>query len=173
MIAVADSGPLMALAKVGGLDVLFQLFPRIVATPAVFSETVIMGQRLGASDARLLTACFEEGRIMVQAPPADRLPELSKLGSGEEESVRLALALRAEWLLVDDLDARRAAEEILSAAGAVTRVKGTLGVIVSACQQGALPLEDALQLLRALGDRPDIWLNQKLIFRAIDSLSGS
>lgn len=163
----------MALAKVGGLDVLFQLFPRIVATPAVLSETVIMGQRLGASDARLLATCFEEGRIVVQAPSAASLPELSKLGPGEEESIRLALELRAEWLLIDDLDARRAAEEILSAAGAVTRVKGTLGVIVSAFQQEALPLEDALQLLRALGERPDIWLNRKLILRVIDSLSGS
>lgn len=53
MIAVSDSGPLMALAKVGGLELLFQLFQRVVATPAVYAETVVAGRRLGASDARL------------------------------------------------------------------------------------------------------------------------
>jgi predicted nucleic acid-binding protein len=177
VIVVADSGPLMALAKVGGLDVLFQLFPRVVATPAVFAETVTMGRRLGASDAGLLAACFDRGSIEIQAPSLARLPVPAKLGPGlgpgEEESIRLALELRAEWLLIDDLDARRSAEEILEAAGAGTRVKGTLGIIVSAHQQEFLPIEEALTLLRSLGERPDVWLSRKLILRVIDSLSGS
>jgi predicted nucleic acid-binding protein len=162
----------MALAKVGGLDVLFQLFPRIVAAPAVFAETVTMGQRLGASDARLLATHFDRSRIEVQAPSLARLPLPAKLGPGEEESIRLALELKADWLLIDDLDARRAGEEILRTAGAGTRIKGTLGIIVSAHQQGFLPLEQALTLLRSLGERPDVWLSRKLILRAIDSLSG-
>ena len=38
MIIVADAGPLMALAKVNGLDVLFHLFPKILTPPAVYFE---------------------------------------------------------------------------------------------------------------------------------------
>jgi predicted nucleic acid-binding protein len=172
VISVIDSGPLMALAKVGGLDVLFRLVPRLVATPAVFAETVTMGQRLGASDSKLLATHFDRGDIEIQAPSIASLPLPAKLGQGEDESIRLAIKLQAEWLLMDDFDARRSAEENLKATGARTQVKGTLGVIVSAHQQGLLPLEEALTLLRSLDERPDVWLSQKLILQVINSLSG-
>ena len=56
MKIVSDAGPLMALAKVDGLAVLFRLFPRILIPPAVYEETVVAGQRLGALDAALVKA---------------------------------------------------------------------------------------------------------------------
>jgi predicted nucleic acid-binding protein len=172
VIAVADSGPLMALAKVDGLEILFHLYTEVIATSAVFAESVTTGQRLGVADARLLATYFDQGRIAIQVPSLAMLPRLAKLGPGEDESIRLALELRAEWLLIDDLDARRAAEEILATEGVGTRVKGTLGLIVSAHQNGALSLQEALRLLRSLGERPDVWLSQKLILKVIQSLTG-
>jgi hypothetical protein len=48
----------MALAKVGGLDALFRLFPKILTPPAVYEELITAGQRLGAPDAALLRACY-------------------------------------------------------------------------------------------------------------------
>lgn len=171
MISVADSGPLIALTKVGGLDVLFRLFPRIVVPPAVFAETVTAGQRSGASDSKLLATHFDRGAIEIQTPSIAELPLPVKLGPGEVESIRLALELQAEWLLIDDFDARRSAEDHLKAAGTGTRVKGTLGIIVSAHQQRLLALEETMALLKALAERPDIWLNPKLIQQVIDTLS--
>lgn len=170
MIAVADSGPLIALTKVGGLDVLFQLFPKVVSPPAVFAEAVTVGQRLGAPDAALLAEHFREGRIEIQAPSRSLLPVPAKLGPGEDGCIRLAIEIQPEWLLMDDLDARRSAEDSLRAAGVSTRIKGTLGVIVSAHQHGLLPRGEALALLEALGDRPDVWLSRKLVLRVIRSL---
>ncbi len=61
---------------------------------------------------------------------------------------------------------------MLAAGGAGTRVKGTLGSIVSAHQQGRLSLQEALRLLKSLGERPDVWLSQKLILKVIESLTG-
>jgi predicted nucleic acid-binding protein len=158
----------MALAKVGGLDVLFRLFSRVIAPPAVFAETVIAG--LGAPDAALLAEHFREGRIEVRAPSIAPLTTPAKLGPGEEQGLRLAVELHAEWLLMDDREARFFTEAYLEAAGAGTRIKGTLGVIASAYQEGLLPREEALSLLRALGERPDVWLRRKLILRVIESL---
>jgi predicted nucleic acid-binding protein len=160
----------MALAKVGGLGILFQLFPKVVSPPAVFAEAVTVGQRLGAPDAALLAKHFREGEIEIQAPSLSLLPVSAKLGPGEDECIRLAIEVQAEWLLMDDLDARRFAEDSLRVAGANTRIKGTLGVIVSAHQDGLLPRGKALALLEALHDRPDVWLSRKLILRVIRSL---
>jgi hypothetical protein len=44
----------MALAKVGGLDTLFRLFPKILTPPTVYQEVVTEGLRVGAPDAAIL-----------------------------------------------------------------------------------------------------------------------
>ena len=40
---VSDAGPLMALAKTGGLAALFGLFPSVLTAPAVYEEVVAAG----------------------------------------------------------------------------------------------------------------------------------
>jgi predicted nucleic acid-binding protein len=42
---VADAGPLMALAKVDALAVLFRLYPKVLTPPAVYEETVVAAYR--------------------------------------------------------------------------------------------------------------------------------
>jgi predicted nucleic acid-binding protein len=106
---VSDAGPLLALAKVDGLRALFRLFPQILIPPAVHEETVVAGQRLGAPDAALLEACCNDRRLDLAASSSPSFPLLQGLGRGEEESIRLAIERRAEWLLIDDYDARQAA----------------------------------------------------------------
>lgn len=44
-------------------------------------------------------------------------------------------------------------------------------MIVSAHVRGFLSRDEAVALLRSLDERPDIWLNRKLIHRVIDGLS--
>ena len=43
MTVVADAGPLIALAKIGGLRTLFGLYPLIITPGAVYEETVREG----------------------------------------------------------------------------------------------------------------------------------
>ena len=47
MKVVSDAGPLMALAKIGGLDALFKLFSKIWTPPAVYEELITAGLHLG------------------------------------------------------------------------------------------------------------------------------
>jgi uncharacterized protein len=159
----------MALAKVDALSVLFRLFPRIVTPPAVYEETVVAGQHLGAPDAFLLAACYEDRRLEVAVPPP--ILEPSRLGRGEEESIALAIEQRADWLLIDDLDARQAAMASFRAARVETQAKGTLGILVSVCQEGLLSQREAINYVNALSERPDVWVSPDLCRRVIEILS--
>lgn len=170
MIVVSDAGPLMALAKIGALEVLFRLFPKILTPPAVHHELITEGLRLAAPDAVLLQGRYESGELAVVSPRASPPPAPALLGPGEEESIRLAIEKNATWLLIDDLDARRAALSSLAAAGSKAQIKGTLGVILAAREGGALTKEEAIQLVEAIRNRPDIWISSNLCDRALDLL---
>ncbi|MCP3957134.1 MAG: hypothetical protein GY719_04720 [bacterium] len=170
MTVVADSGPLIALAKIGGLGTLFELHPVVVTPRAVYEETVRQGHYAQAADAALLRGEYESGRLRVEElrgpSPADSL----LLGRGEREGIQLALQQRAEWLLVDDLEARQAAAQVFIASGSGTRVKGTLGIIVSAYIEGFASLEGAIGLLDAIRSRQDIWISVDLCKQVEDTL---
>jgi predicted nucleic acid-binding protein len=160
----------MALAKVGGLDALFRLFPKVLTPPAVYQELVPEGLRLGAPDAALLEARYRSGELNVISPANASLPRSALLGRGEEQSILLAIEQQAAWLLVDDLSARRAAQANLEAAGVRTGLKGTLGIILSACQHGHLSKEEAVGLVGAVRRRQDIWISNQLCDRTLDLL---
>jgi predicted nucleic acid-binding protein len=87
------------------------------------------------------------------------------------ESIRLAVESRADWLLIDDLDARRAAPASFQSAGTETQIKGTLGIIVSAHQDAGLPREQAISLVQDLSRRPDVWVSAALCRRVIEILN--
>jgi predicted nucleic acid-binding protein len=80
----------MALAKIGGLDVLFRLFSQIMTPPAVYDELVTAGLRLGAPDAELLEARYRAQDLIVISPAAVSLNHPALLGPGEEQSIQLA-----------------------------------------------------------------------------------
>ena len=160
----------MALAKIGGLEALFLVFPKIFTSPAVFEEVVTAGHRIQVSDAALLEAQYEDQRLEVFVPKTFSPPVPRQMGRGEVESICLAIELEADYALIDDLDARHAAVENFLAAGTGTEVKGTLGVIVTATLEGHLTLDESISLLKALDDRPDIWISSALIDRVIEAL---
>lgn len=163
----------MALAKVDGLAVLFRLFPRILIPPATHEETVVAGQRLGAPDAALVEAWCNEENLILAAPTLPSLPVPLRLGPGEDESIRLAIEHRADWLLIDDYDARQGALACFQAAGVTTQIKGTLGILMSAHQEGHLSRSEAIDLVKALSQRPDIWISSDLCRRVIELLARS
>jgi uncharacterized protein len=167
---VSDAGPLMALAKVGGLDALFQLFPKILTPPAVYEELVTSGLRLGAPDARLLEDRYRIAQIEVRSPPPPISEQEEFLGAGEEQCIRLAIEERAELLLVDDSDARRSALTRLKTAGLDTKVTGTLGIIVAAYQAKKISRQDALGLVEGIQARLDIWISAHLCRRVREIL---
>lgn len=165
MTVVADAGPLIALAKIGGLPALFSLFSEILIPPAVYAEAITAGLQRDDVDAAMLAEHETTGGLRVVAP-AGTVPEPPPfLGLGERQAIRLALEREADWLLVDDADARRFAVEAFHSSAVGTRIKGSLGVIVSARLAGYLALTEARQLVETMEQRPDIWVSRELCRR--------
>jgi len=170
MIIVADTGPLIALAKIKSLYLLHELYHQIVTGPTVFTEAVTAGQAMNADDASDLNEAYQQGIITVRTPSTPSLPSPDLLHAGEAESIRLAIEFQADWLLVDDLDARQIALRNFAAAETSTRVKGTLGIIVTAAMSHILSADQAIELVKTLQDHPGIWLSSALCRTVIQSL---
>lgn len=105
---MADTGPLIALARIGRLDLLRRLYGRVVIPPAVESELSIGSDRPGA---RVLEGAIAAGWIAVDAlADADACQDLLMLlGAGEAEAIALAQERKPRFLLVDDSRGRRIA----------------------------------------------------------------
>jgi predicted nucleic acid-binding protein len=170
VIVVGDAGPLIALAKIDGLNALFDPYPNLLVSPTVYNEAITVGLALGADDAVKLQQAYAAGRIEARAPNLGELPIAANLGAGELDSIRLAIELTADWLLVDDLEARRAAQQNFGAAGVSTAIQGTLGVVSASCGAGHISREKAVDLVQAIKGRPDIWTSAELCDRVIESL---
>ena len=152
MAVVSNSSPLIALARIQRLDLLPAIFESVLIPPAVASEI-----------APSITVLPTWLRIQAPNVLTSALLLRRRLGAGEREALALAVELRADWIILDDLPARRSAE----ASG--LNVIGTLGTLVAAKRAGLLksirPELDALvrtsfflsprlydQLLQAAGE---------------------
>jgi predicted nucleic acid-binding protein len=132
-VVVCDASPLIVLARVGHLDLLHQLFGRVLVPPAVWSEVTRRPDAPGAA------AVARAEWLQVRAP---QVVPATKLGLGEREAMALAAELHA-ILIVDDGLARAAA-----LAMGIT-ITGTLGVLRRAKYAGLLvavrPILDEMQ----------------------------
>lgn len=146
---VINTGPLLALAATGRLDVLPTLFRRIVVSVEVARE-IAAGGRAQFAVAELSAATFLEKRSTV----TPLTPFLSTaLDAGEASVIALALAEKIPTVCIDETSGRRLARlHGLS-------VTGSLGVLLQAKHQGMpVKLRDAIQRMRQRG----IWLGELL-----------
>lgn len=151
---VCDAGPLIALALIDRLELLQDLFHKVVVPLPVFSEIVHSGAgKVGASEVRSAT-------WLVRAPvpePQDRLLS-TELGSGEAAVIGLALQTPGCRVLIDERRARRIAEQAFD-----LPVLGSAGVLVKARRQGLLPeVRPLLESMVAQG----YFLSSRLVERA-------
>jgi predicted nucleic acid-binding protein len=138
---VSNSSPLIALTRIQRLD-----------PPAIF-ESVLIPPAAAREIAPSIPVPPTGLPIQAPnvAPPASLLRR--RMGDGEREALALAIELRADWIILDDLPARRSAEAI------GLNVIGTLGTLLTAKRTGLLesirPELDALM-------RTSFFLNPKL-----------
>ncbi len=148
MTAVADTSPLLALARLDLLHLLPRLFERTSIPPAVLFEAT--ERRPDAPGADAVRRAVTEGLLHV-AEPGGATSQLSLpewLGPGEREAILLALEVRADWIILDDRGARRYASDLGPA------VIGTVRVLEVARDAGLLPrVLPLLEQLRASGFR--------------------
>ena len=138
-IVIADASPLIALARVGGLSWLQQLFTEVMVTDVVFAE--VLTGRYPDTEAPIRQA-LAAGWLKTVAI-ATTEPDLPDLDEGEASSIRLALSRNGPaLLLIDERSGRAVAQELgLS-------VAGTAAVIGLARQRGLIP--SARQVFAAL-----------------------
>lgn len=127
LLLIADSGPLIALAGIKHLDLLPRLYRRITAPHAVIKEIIASAHLSTEHNFLDQTPWLER----LQAPvPLDALSIV--LGSGETEAIMLARQNPGSLLLLDDHQARRAAEALgLS-------ITGSAGILVRAKCEGLI-----------------------------------
>jgi uncharacterized protein len=158
---VSNTGPLIALAMVGHLELLPRLYGRVLVPHAVLNEATIAGAgRIGADE--IAAADWLVGIH------ADTLPEpllAMELGQGEAEVILMAQRLKAEWVLIDDRRARRIAEQAYG-----LQVKGSVGILVAAKRQGLIPtVRPILESLTTQG----YYLSRRVIDRVIEEAGES
>jgi predicted nucleic acid-binding protein len=171
--AVSDSGPLIALTKLGVLSQVLAVYPTLIISEVVYHEVVTSGLALGTVDATELDKRCRSGQIVII--PSDEIQEVSldqpaELHRGELETIKIALQLSADFLFIDDLDARQVAEENCRKMAAAPAIKGTLGILVELYQKKLISKVRLKEHLEAVQRRKDIWISAQLCRKLIDSL---
>lgn len=153
MIVVADSSPLIALAKVGCLDAVRQLYSRLHISTEVYTEVVVAGAGMPGASLVANSGWIEVTPIQ----DSGRLIEASaqhRLGLGELSTVVLGKELRADIALMDDLRARRLAKDSGLA------IRGSVGILELLYHRGYLAdLRKAFQDLVA----NDVYIARELL----------
>ncbi len=143
MTVVSDSSPLITLAKIERLELLPQLYGTITITPEVYNEVMVQGAGLEGSS-QVATAQWIDVRLSKIA----NLVGLQRfgLGIGELSAIMLGRELKAGLVLIDDMKARKVAQEQGLA------VLGCVGVLEDAFSLGLFSdLPEAYRQLLASG----------------------
>ena len=151
MIVVADASPLIALARIGRLEMLRDVFGAICLPDAVWREVVEAGGDRAGADA-VLHAGWIERRSVTDGTLVSVLRR--DLGAGEAEAIVLAREVGAALVLMDERMGRAAAMRL------GLRVTGLVGVLIEARERGLLA--DAETVIEALHQRAGFWLSDEL-----------
>jgi|Deesub1362A_J573_1020465.scaffolds.fasta_scaffold05407_4 hypothetical protein len=163
MTVASDSTPLIHLAKVGKLEMLFTLYGEVLITREVYREVVEEGLLLEREDAKVVKRYVGRGiRIARPESSSDYLVQKYQIHRGEADSIQLAKEVGARLLLINESQGRRAAK----AEG--LKVKGTIGVLFDAFRAGVISRDEALNILRDFRDDPQtFWIEHGIIEAAM------
>jgi predicted nucleic acid-binding protein len=170
---VSDSGPLMALAKLGILSKVFSVYPTLNISETVYHEVVTSGLAIGAKDASEVDKFCRSKQVLIFPSSEIRgvsLDMLSELHQGEIETIRIALQLSADCVFIDDFDARQVAEKTLQKMPATITIKGTVGILVELYQNRLVSKSQLKEYLEEIKRRRDIWISSRLCQKLIEAL---
>jgi predicted nucleic acid-binding protein len=156
-VVVADTSPVNYLVLIGEIDILRQLYYRVVIPADVFSELIDTGAPPEVRE----WATQHPAWIEVRKAP-DRDAALAGLDAGEASAIALA-QLETDVLLLIDESAGR-----LEASRRSIPNTGTLGVLRRAAIENLLDLPSALNLLLATNFRVSRSLVADLLAEAAD-----
>jgi predicted nucleic acid-binding protein len=145
LTVISDASPLIVLSAVQKLELLKKIFQEITIPGAVYREVIVQGENKPG------TRMVEEADWIIQRsvknPKAvKKLRKHYHLGQGEAEVIILAEQLQADWIIIDEIRARRAAVE------EGRKIIGTLGILLLAKEQGLIDtVKELLQKFMLVG----------------------
>jgi uncharacterized protein len=145
MIVVSNTSPLISFSSIDSFDLLRTIFATITIPEEVYQEIVVQGQdRPGANE--VAAASWVARRAVTDYQAVRYMISSTRLERGESEAIVLANELTADYLILDDLAARRyALEQNLP-------VIGTIGILVVAREKQLIPsVKQAMDALRGAG----------------------
>ena len=153
ILVVADTSPIHYLVLIDAIDVLAKLYDRVVIPTAVYGE---LTHRNAPEAVRRWAAALPRW-AEVKTPSGVELQGI--LDPGEAEAIALAQELKTDYLLLDEIEARKMA----LARGLA--VSGTVGVLEKAADRELLSLANAFQRLLQTNFRIDRQLLQDALAR--------
>jgi predicted nucleic acid-binding protein len=138
MIVVSDTTPLNYLVLIGVQEILPRLFGQVYIPPAVIEEL----KHSKAPESVRRWAESPPEWVVVRAPQELDSTLPSKIHRGETQALSLTKELQAEWVLIDDWDARQAAK------ARNLPLAGTPDILEEAACRGMLDIEETVEKLR-------------------------
>jgi predicted nucleic acid-binding protein len=153
MLIISDTSVICYLILIGEIDVLPQLFTEILIPDAVRDE--LLNEK---SDQSIKAWISNAPNWLVVQSVENILDDLPiGLGKGECEAISLAVQLQADLVVIDDLDARLAAQTYQ------LTITGTLGILYRAGISDLLDFEAAIQRLHTTSFRVASSLTNQLL----------
>ncbi|MFC2141085.1 DUF3368 domain-containing protein [Acidobacteriota bacterium] len=151
-IVISNASPIINLAIIGRLNLLKTFWGKIYVPEAVWKEVVIDGE-----DKAEVAEIKKADWISVEKVKDQNLTLLlmQNLDKGEAEAIALAIEKNADIILLDETDAREAAD--------IYRIEktGVLGILLLAKLKNEIPnLKHEIEKLKTIAD---FWLKDSLI----------
>jgi len=150
---VADTGPIIGLAKIGRISLLKKLATEVLIPPIVHKE---LYGKIGTESDQIDQALSDFVHVVELGSLELNIDEhLINLGEGEKQSIFLASTLKKEvLLLIDDRAGRQAADNLK-----ISKI-GLVGILLLAKKRGLIGnVGSLLEELRAAG----YWLSDQVI----------
>lgn len=152
MIVVSDSSPLIALCRIGKLNLLHDLFGKLIIPDAVWLE-VVESDPGKAGVREIFEATWIEQQTVKDRPLVNLLRQ--DLGAGESEAIVLARECCADVLLMDERRGREAAKRL------GLTCTGLIGILLEARRRGVV--SDPASIAQDLRDIAGFWISDELM----------
>ncbi len=160
MIVVSNTSPITNLAAINQLNLLQQLYSRIIIPEAVYQELTNVGTIVSGA---IEVQTFEWIQVQTITNRSTVISLQLELDEGEAEAIALASELKADLLLLDE----RRGYQVASRYG--LQVKGVLGVLIAAKSRGLIPAVKPVmdELIGIAG----FWVTEQLYNRVLQMVS--
>lgn len=150
---VCNASPIINLSKINKLDLIEKLYKKIIIPGAVFKELIVRGH--DKENIPAIKSLIDNNIIYVQEVQSNALVRaLEKdLDPGESEAIALAAEINAEFIILDERDARETAE--------IYNLKktGFIGILMKAKQKGFI---DSVKKYLDQAIEKGFWIDEKL-----------